>query len=50
MVKSFGSDDEVIETVKDFPTDLHLEFFSGGIEHLHDRWLRVVASLVDYIK
>ena len=26
MVKSFGFDDEMIETVKDYLTDLHLQF------------------------
>ena len=29
---------------------IHLEFFSEGIERLHNRWLRVVASLAEYIK
>ena len=40
----------MIATIKDYLTDLHLEFFSEGIELLADLWLRVVASLGVYSK
>ena len=48
--KSFGSDDEVIATVESYLSDLDSEFFSTGIESLHDRWLRVVAIEGQYIQ
>ena len=50
MIKSFGSDNEVIATFNSNLTGLHLELFSEGIEHLDDRWFRVVTSLGEYIK
>ena len=36
MVKSFGFDDEVIVTFREYLTDLYLEAFSEGIRRLHD--------------
>ena len=48
--KSFDSDDEVIATVESYLSDLDSEFFSTGIESLHDRWLRVVAIEGQYIQ
>ena len=48
-LKNFGSDDEAITTVEDYLTDLNSEFFCKGIQSLHDRWQRVVASEGQYI-
>ena len=48
--KSFDSDDEVIATVESYLSDLDSEFFSTGIESLHERWLRVVAIEGQYIQ
>ena len=49
-LKNFSSDDEAVTTVEDYLTDLNLEFFCKGIQSLHDRWQRVVASDGRYIQ
>ena len=48
-LKNFSSYDEAVTTVKDYLTDLNSEFFCKGIQSLHDRWQRVVASESQYI-
>ena len=48
-LKNFSSDDEAVTTVQDYLTDLNWEFFCKGIQSLHDRWQRVVASEGQYI-
>jgi histone-lysine N-methyltransferase SETMAR len=48
--KNFNSDDEAITAVEDYLTDLDSDFFCKGIESLHDRWQRVVASEGQYIQ
>ena len=47
--KNFSSDDEAVTTVENYLTDLNSEFFCKGIQSLHDRWQRVVASKGQYI-
>ena len=49
-LKNFSSDDEAVTTVEDYLTDLNSEFFCEGIQSLHDRWQRVVASEGQYIQ
>ena len=49
-LKNFSSDDEVVTTVEDYLTDLNSELFCKGIQSLHDRWQRVVASEGQYIQ
>ena len=49
-LKNFSSDDEAVTTVEDYLTDLNSEFFCKGIQSLHDRWQRVVASEGRYIQ
>ena len=48
-LKNFSSDDKAITTVEDYLTDLNSEFFCKGIQSLHYRWQRVVASEGQYI-
>ena len=48
-LKNFSSDDEAVTTVEGYLTDLNSEFFCKGIQSLHDRWQRVVASEGQYI-
>jgi [histone H3]-lysine36 N-dimethyltransferase SETMAR len=48
--KNFSLDGEAIDTVEDYLTDLDSEFFCKGIQSLHDRWQRVVASEGQYIQ
>ena len=48
-LKDFSSDDEVVTAVEDYFTDLNSEFSCKGIQSLHDRWQRVVASEGQYI-
>ena len=48
--KNFSSDDEAVTTVEYYLTDLNSEFFCKGIQNLHDRWQRVVASERQYIQ
>ena len=47
--KNLISDDEAVTTVEDYLTDLNSEYFCKGIQSLHDRWQRVVASEGQYI-
>ena len=47
--KNFSRDDETIDTVKDYLNKLDWQFFCKGIDSLHDRWQRVVASEGQYI-
>ena len=47
--KNLSSDDEAVTTVEDYLTGLNSEFFCKGIQILHDRWQRVVASEGQYI-
>ena len=49
-LKDFSSDDEAVSTVENYLTDLNSEFFCKGIQSLHDRWQRVVASEGQYIQ
>ena len=49
-LKNFNSDDEAVTTVEDYLTDLNSEFFCKGMQSLHDRWQRVVASEDQYIQ
>ena len=49
-LKNFSSDDKAITTVADYLTDLNSEFFCKGIQSLHERWQRVVASEGQYIQ
>ena len=48
-LKNFSSDDEAVTTVEDYLTGLNSECFCKGIQSLHDRWQRVVASEGQYI-
>ena len=48
-LKNFSSDDETVSTAEDYLTVLNSEFFCKGIQSLHDRWQRVVASEGQYI-
>ena len=48
-LKNFSSDDEAVTTVEDYFIDLNSELFCKGIQNLHDRWQRVVASEGQYI-
>ena len=48
-LKNFSSYDEAVTTVEDYLTDLNSEVFCKGIQSLHDRWQRVVASEGQYI-
>ena len=48
-LKNFSSDDEAVTVVEDYLTDPHSEFFCKGIQSLHDRWQRAVASEGQYI-
>ena len=43
-LKNFSSDDEAVNTVEDYLTDLDLELFFKGIHSLHDRWQYVVVA------
>ena len=47
-LKNFNSNDEAITTVEDYLTDFNSEFCCKGIQSLHDRWQRVVASEGQY--
>ena len=49
-LKNFSSDNEAVTTVEDYLTDLNSESFCKGIQSLHDRWQRVVASEGQYIQ
>ena len=49
-LKNLSSDDEAVTTVEDYLTDLNSEFFCKGLQSLHDRWQRVVASEGQYIQ
>ena len=49
-LKNFNSDDEVVTTVEDYLTDLNSECFCKGIQNLHDRWQRVIASEDQHIQ
>ena len=48
-LKNFSSDNEAVTTVEHYLTDLNSEFFCKGIQSLHDRWQRVVASESQYV-
>ncbi len=48
--RNFSGDSEAIDTVEDYLSDLNSEFFCKGIQSLHDRWQRVVASGGQYIQ
>ena len=48
--KNLSCDDEAVTTVEDYLTDLNSESFCKGIQSLHDRWQRVVASEGQYIQ
>lgn len=47
--KDFSGEDEAIDTVEDYLTNLDSDFFCKGIESLRDRWQRVVDSEGQYI-
>ena len=47
--KNFSSDDEAVTTAEDYLTNFNSEYFCKGIQSLHDRWQRVVASEGQYI-
>ena len=47
--KNLSSNDEAVTTVEDYLTDLNSEYFCKGIQSLHDRCQRVVASEGQYI-
>ena len=49
-LKNFSSDDEAVTTVEDYLTYLNSKFFCKGIQSLHDRWQRVIASEDQYIQ
>ena len=50
LLKHFSSDDEAVTTVEGYLTDLNSECFCKGLQSLHDRWQRVVASEGQYIQ
>ena len=49
-LKNFSSDDETVTTVEDYLTDANSELFCKGLQSLHDRWQRVIASEGQYIQ